>query len=140
VPIRKFTLYQLAIALLLLAASWYPADTFLPPGSLTFIYIAVGLSALSGILAYAIVYNGLQKSIRMFTSYIIGSMLAKMMIGLASITLIALKFKGFATVYVLTYFFCYFIFTSFEVYTLMRNLRPISKTGKRSTHEEDPDS
>lgn len=136
--IRKFILIQLAITAFLLAATWYPATEFLPPGSLTFIFIAILLSAVSGILAFVIVYNGLQKSIRMFTTYIMGSMLAKMMIGLASITLIALKFKGFATAYVLTYFFCYFIFTSFEVYALMRNLRPISKTGKRSTHEEDP--
>jgi hypothetical protein len=137
VPIRKFILIQSAITAILLAATWYPATELLPPGSLTYVYIAILLSSVSGIVAYLIVYNGLQKSIRMFTSYIMGSMMAKMMIGLMSITLIALKFKGFATTYVLSYFFCYFIFTSFEVYALMRNLRPISKTGKRSTHEED---
>jgi hypothetical protein len=120
-----------------MAGSYFPATQYLPPGSYTFICIAILISALSGIVAYAIVKNGIERSIRLFTSYIIGSMLAKFMIGLSSIMVIALKFKGYVTVYVLSYFFCYFIFTSFEVYTLMRNLRPISKTGKRSTHEED---
>ncbi|MEM0996977.1 MAG: hypothetical protein AAGN35_07855 [Bacteroidota bacterium] len=136
--VLRFVLIQLGVVAALMAAAWYPATVFLPPGSLTFIYIAISVAALSGIIAYIIVNNGLKRSIRMFTSYIIGSMLAKMMIGIAIVLLIALKFKGFATVYVLSYFFCYFIFTSFEVYALMRNLRPISKTGKRSTHEEDP--
>ncbi|HHG83915.1 MAG TPA: hypothetical protein ENJ82_04135 [Bacteroidetes bacterium] len=137
-PIRKYVLFQLGVVALLLGLAYWPVTTWLEEGALTFSYIAIIISGLSGIVSYIIVYRGIETSIRMFTTYIIGSMLAKMMIGLASITIIALKFKDFATVYVLIYFFCYFIFTFFEVSALMRKLRPISKTGKRNTHEEDP--
>ena len=99
--------------------------------------IAIALSAFSGIMAYAIVSNGIDKAVRFFTSYLIGSMLAKMMLGIASIFLVALKFKPFSSAYVLTYFLCYFIFTSFEVYALMRKLRPISTKGQRDSHDND---
>lgn len=53
-------------------------------------------------------------------------MLLKMMIGVMAVFLV-LKFKDFATPFVLAYFFCYFVFTSLEVYYLMRKLRPIFK-------------
>lgn len=138
-PIARFVQIQLGILAALLAIAWFPATNYLPPDSYTFVAVAMVLSALSGLVAYIIVSNGLDKTIGYFTSYIIGSMLAKLVIGLASVTIVALKFKPFAMVYVLTYFLCYFVFTSFEVYALMRKLRPHSKQGKRKSHgEEDP--
>lgn len=129
---------QTGMMALMMAGSFWPVKEWLEDGALPFVYLAICLSGISGIVAYVIVYRGISASIRMFTSYIIGSMMAKMMVGIASTTLIALKFEDFAKEYVLVYFFCYFIFTSFELYSLMRKLRPISKTGKRNTHEKDP--
>lgn len=133
----KFVLIQATMMVILCAGAWYPVTNYMPPGTLTFVLVAICLSAVSGMVAFAIVSSGLESSIRFFTTYIIGSMLAKMMIGLSSIFLVALKFKPFSTVYVLTFFFCYFVFTSFEVYALMRKLRPISTKGKRDSHDKD---
>lgn len=128
------------ITALLAAAGYYPIQLYLKPGTLPFAYLALFISAASSVMAYAIVSGGLKKNIGMFTSYIIGSMLAKMMVGILTITIIALNFKDFSTAFVLIYFLCYFIFTGFEVYSLMRKLRPISENGTRRTHEENTSS
>jgi hypothetical protein len=133
---RKYYFLVIGITAAFAAAVYYPATTWLKPGALPYIYVAIALASISSILAFTIVSGGLAKRIEMFTTYIIGSMLAKMMVGILSITIIALKFKDFSTEYVLSYFFCYFIFTGFEVYALMRKLRPISEKGTRSTHDE----
>jgi predicted membrane-bound mannosyltransferase len=135
--ISKFIMVSIGILALLLAAAYLLRDALLPPGSLPWVVGAMSLSAVSGMVAYAIVYNGLETKITMFTAYITGSMLLKMMIGIMGVTLVALKFKEFATPFVLSYFFCYFIFTSLEVYWLMRKLRPISKNRVRETQDEE---
>lgn len=138
--VRNYIFVQIGIAALLMGAAYYPCMHWLEAGSLPFVYVAIGLSAVSGMISYAIVSGGLDKHIRLFTTYILGSMLAKLMLGLMSITIIALQFKPYSSVYVLTYFFCYFIFTGFEVVALMRKLRPFSEKGQRSTHEENASS
>jgi predicted membrane-bound mannosyltransferase len=138
--ITKYTLVTIGILCLLLVAAFLLRDALLPPGSLPWVMGAMSLSAVSGIVAYAIVYNGLEKRITLFTTYISGSMLLKMMIGIMGVTIVALKFKEYATPFVLSYFFCYFIFTSLEVYWLMRKLRPISKNGVRETQDEEPNT
>lgn len=59
----------------------------------------------------------------------------KMFIGIVSIMLVALKFEKMSAPYVLTYFFCYFIFTAFEVITLMSNLRAQKSDEKADKNE-----
>lgn len=138
--IRNFIFSLIGISALLLGASYFAVREWYDPAALPFIWGAILLSTLSGIISYIIVFGGLDKRIPLFTTYILGSMLAKLMLGLATITIVALKFKPYSTAFVLTYFFCYFIFTGFEVVALMRNLRPFSKIGQRSTHEENASS
>jgi heme A synthase len=138
--IVKYTLMSLAILVVLLVSAWLLRDALLPPGSLPWAMGAMSLSAVSAIAAYAIVFNGIEKQIRLFTTYVTGSMLLKMMVGMMAVTLVALKFKEFATPFVLSYFLCYFIFTSLEVFWLMRKLRPISKNGRRTTQDEKPNT
>jgi hypothetical protein len=133
---RTYYLINIGIAALLAGATYFPVTEGLDSGALPFVYFAIVLSAVSSIVAYTIVSSGIQQRIPLFTTYIIGSMLAKMMLGILSITVVALKFKTHSTTYVLSYFSCYFIFTGFEVYALMRKLRPISEKGQRKTHDE----
>jgi hypothetical protein len=140
VSIRNFIFSLIGISALLLGASYFLVREWYDPAALPFIWGAILLSTLSGIISYIIVFGGLDKRIPLFTTYILGSMLAKLMLGLATITIVALKFKPYSTAFVLTYFFCYFIFTGFELVALMRNLRPFSKIGQRSTHEENASS
>jgi predicted membrane-bound mannosyltransferase len=136
--VSKYSMLTIGILCLLIAAAYLLRDVLLPPGSLPWVIGAMSLSAVSGIVAYTIVYNGIEKRIQLFVTYISGSMLLKMMIGIMGVTIVALKFKEYATPFVLSYFFCYFIFTSLEVYWLMRKLRPISKNGRRDTQHEEP--
>lgn len=138
--IPKYTVLSLAIMAVLMGGAWLLNDAALPPGSLAFVLTAIGLSSASGIIAYAILYSGIEKRITLFTAYVSGSMLLKMMIGIMGVFLVSLKFKDFAAPFVLSYFFCYFIFTALEVYWLMRKLRPISKNGRRDTQNEEPNT
>lgn len=138
--ITRYTLVSLAIMVVVMGLAWLGRDALLPPGSLPWVLGAIGLASASGIVAYAIVYTGIEKQIRLFTTYVMGSMLLKMMLGIGAVTLVALKYKEFATPFVLSYFFCYFIFTSLEVYWLMRKLRPFSKNGRRETQDEKPNT
>lgn len=136
----KYSLLSLSIMAVIMATAWFLRDAILPPGSIGFVLGAIGLSAVSGIVAYWIVYTGIEKRITLFTTYVSGSMLIKMAIGIAAVFLVSLKFKEYAAPFVLSYFFCYFIFTSLEVYWLMRKLRPISKNGRRETQNEKPNT
>jgi predicted membrane-bound mannosyltransferase len=138
--IPKYILLTLGILAVLLLATYLLRDALLPPDSLPWVMGAMTLSGCSALVAYIIVYNGLEKKIGMFSAYVSGSMLLKMVLGIMGVTIVALKYKQFATPFVLSYFFCYFIFTSLEVYSLMRKLRPISKNGRRTTQDEKPNT
>jgi hypothetical protein len=138
--ILKYSILSICIMVVLMAAAWFLRDALLPPGSIGFVIGAIGLSSISGIIAYAIVFSGIEKRITLFTAYVSGSMLLKMMIGIMCVFIISLKFKEYAAPFVISYFFCYFIFTSLEVYWLMRKLRPISKNGVRESQDEKPNT
>jgi hypothetical protein len=138
--ILRYAIVSLVIMILLMITAWFLKDVALPPGSIGFVLAAIGLSAVSGIVAYMIVYKGIEKRITLFTAYVSGSMLLKMMLGILGVFLVSFKWKDYAAPFVLSYFFCYFIFTSLEVYWLMRKLRPISKNGRRETQHEEPNT
>ncbi|MFN8398069.1 MAG: hypothetical protein U0176_25860 [Bacteroidia bacterium] len=138
--IIRYSLLSVAIMAVIMLATWLLREQILPPGSTPFALGAIALSSISGIVAYAIVYSGIEKRITLFTAYVSGSMLIKMVIGMLGVFLVALKYKPYAAPFVLSYFFCYFVFTSLEVYWLMRKLRPISKKGVRESQNEEPNT
>lgn len=133
----RFLLFQVALAVVLAIGSWLLIDGWLPAPALTFVFVALGISAAASIAAFVITYNGIEKAIRSFSTYLIGGMVAKLLIGIFSISIVALRFRDFAEVFVLSYFFFYLVFTSFEVFALMRNLRPNLKKAKRDLDEKD---
>lgn len=138
--VLKYSIMSVVIMLGLMGVAWILKDIGMPPGSIGFVLGAIALSSISGIVAYAIVYSGIEKRITLFTAYVSGSMLLKMMIGIMGVFIIALNFKDYAAPFVLSYFFCYFIFTALEVYWLMRKLRPISKNRVRESQDEEPNT
>lgn len=109
----------------------------LPLGSKPFVVAAIALAGVTGMIGYAIAYKGITTQVKLFTAYVMGSMFLKMMVGLMGITIVALQFKDFAKPFVLVYFFCYFIFTSFEVVTLLRKLRAENGSNTRRSQEND---
>ncbi len=134
--VGKFILRTIGILAVCFAVMLYPVTQWFEMRDWPFFGVAVLLSALSTMASYAIVYNGLKIRIQRFMGYIMGGMMMKLAIGILSITIVALKFKESASVYVLTFFGSYIIFTAFEVYTLMRNLRPQNQEGSKNSHEE----
>ncbi|MEZ4825987.1 MAG: hypothetical protein R3C61_06795 [Bacteroidia bacterium] len=84
---------------------------------------AILVSFLTGIAAYTLTYNGLQKSTRKFVTFLIMGMLAKMFTGIIIVIVMAVAFRPMIIEYVTSYFLSYFILTAFEVYGLMRKLR-----------------
>jgi hypothetical protein len=131
---------SLGIMLLLMAAAFFMKDTALPENSMGFVLGAILLSSVSGVIAYAIVYSAIDTRITLFTAYVSASMILKMMIGIMGVFVVALRYKEHAAPFVLSYFFCYFIFTGLEVYWLMRKLRPISKDRVRESKDEEPNT
>lgn len=109
----------------------------LPVGSKPFVVGAIALAGVSGIIGYLIAYKGITTQVRLFTAYVMGSMFLKMMIGIMGVTVVGLMYKDFAKPFVLVYFFCYFIFTSFEVVTLLRKLRAENGNNTRRSQDND---
>lgn len=87
------------------------------------IFLAIFLSFLAAVIAYALTYLGLEKGTGQFATLLILGMFAKMMVGIAATLVVALAFKPLIREFVFAYFISYFVFTSFEVYGLMRKLR-----------------
>ena len=85
--------------------------------------IAVTISLITTCLAYSINYSNLFKGNRSFMSALVLAMGSKMIIGIISILIVAVQYTGQIKEYVVAYFLSYFIFTAFEVYSLMRKLR-----------------
>ncbi|MEM6764515.1 MAG: hypothetical protein AAF824_04765 [Bacteroidota bacterium] len=85
---------------------------------------AISLSGMLAMLAYTLSYKGLEKKeTTTFVAYLLSGMLAKMLVGILTVVFIALEYKEVVSEYVVSFFLSYFVFTSFEVYGLMRKLR-----------------
>lgn len=97
-------------------------------GALTASYPAISsaifISFVSTLLAYTLTYMGLEKATGQFATLLLSGIVVKMLVGLIAPLVVALVFKPVVVEFVIAYFISYFIFTAFEVYGLMRKLRP----------------
>lgn len=89
--------------------------------------IALLLSYASTLGVFIVSYNVLNKSFKLFMYAILGSMMVKMVLGIFFVIFVGIMYKPHTLAFVGTYFFSYFLFTAFEVWGLLRNLRPFSK-------------
>lgn len=78
------------------------------------------------ILAFIATSKGLEKPHLFWTLFMMSTGF-RLFIGLISILIVVFQFGKIRNEYIGAYFFSYFLLTAFEVYALMRNLRPISK-------------
>lgn len=88
---------------------------------------AVVTGLLLTIFGYAKMSKGLQKPAKDFFKSISIGMFLKLILGLIGVLIVALAFPQVIDEYVIVFFISYLIFTAFEVYTLMRSLRPENK-------------
>ncbi|GAB4410035.1 MAG: hypothetical protein OHK0039_14140 [Bacteroidia bacterium] len=123
-PISRFILLVTAVALLLLLAAWGMQAVL--PGSYSLLAMgcAIAIAYVPTLLAYTLSYMGLDKDTSGFVGFLLTGMLSKMLAGLISVLIVALRFRPVRDEYVVVYIIAYFIFTGFEVYGLIRKLRP----------------
>ncbi len=126
----KFIFLSLLIAIVLLAIIvpatllGFQTEEGEPQYSVWASGAAILVSLLTGIVAYIIIYRSLKKDTKKFIGALFGGMLGKLLIGMLAVLLVAFFDRQVINEFVIVFFTGYFIFTAFEVYALMRNLRP----------------
>ena len=119
--LKKYLLIHLGVALILAGGAFYPVWIKFDPDSVTAMYCGFGVAMLSSLLAFIIAFRGIERDVRKFMNYVVGGMLMKMMFGIGTIFIVALSFeKPIIRAYVISFFLSYLIFTSIEVWALMR--------------------
>gem|GEM_PF-1404524 len=118
----RYILVSLALSIAFLVIAFVIVTYWLPQLSFVSMASAIGVSLVTGIAAYALANYGLKKRVNQFISSILSAMTVKMLLGILAVVFVAITFPAVVKEYVIMYFFCYFVFTSFEVLGLMRNL------------------
>jgi hypothetical protein len=122
--IPQFIFWTIVTALGLGASASLVIAGFGWPYSKIAVLLAVLVALLPTLLAYTLTWLGLDKNTTHFLGFLAAGMLGKMLVGILSILLVAVQFEAVRDEYVVTYIIAYFVFTSFEVYGLIRKLRP----------------
>jgi len=85
-------------------------------------------SAALSLICYLLNYAGLMGSNQLFLQRIMGTMMAKLLLSLAFVLYVVYIHKVNIQSFIVVYFISYFLFTGFEVYALLNNLRPSKKS------------
>ncbi len=125
--VKKFVLVLTIAMVVLMASSYGMLELLNPEKSFLAVAIAVLVSYGTTLIAYTATFSGLDKKTNTFISYMLTGMVAKMFAGLITIVVVALRFPEVRNEYVVAFMLAYMVFTSFEVYGLIRKLRPHSK-------------
>ncbi|MDX2061513.1 MAG: hypothetical protein SFY70_00465 [Bacteroidia bacterium] len=125
-PAFAFRLLLLAGAVGLLAGlgtyRWAPAAYTPALGSVAF---ATGLA----LVVYRIASGGLLKAPVQFVGAVMGGMALKVLGSLGCVAVVVYAYRPVAVPLVVVYFSAHVVFTAFEVWALLNNLRANSKTG-----------
>jgi len=74
-------------------------------------------------VAYVLVDIGIKRDPEVGVMAIMGSIAVKMIFCMAFVLIYSIKAKGIGLVFLLNFFSLYLLFTAFEIYCLLRNLR-----------------
>ncbi|RMG68399.1 MAG: hypothetical protein D6722_11805 [Bacteroidetes bacterium] len=122
--IPRFILVLSVVGLLLAGAAFLTVQYLAPAYSLLAVLLATAMAFFPTLLAYSITYMGLDKDTSRFVGFLLTGMLGKMLVGVLAIILVALRFREVRNEFVVAYLIGYFVFSAFEVYGLIRKLRP----------------
>ncbi|MFW0716501.1 hypothetical protein [Pedobacter sp. N23S346] len=86
-------------------------------------WIVFGFMAGITYIAYMLVDIGIKRDPEVGIMAIMGSIAVKMIFCMAFVLVYSIKAKGNGLLFVLNFFSVYFLFTAFEIYCLLRNLR-----------------
>jgi len=122
--LAKFTsFYLIFIGLLIGITAVLP---MLFPGAQLFVndfWLMFGFLAGITFIAYVLVDIGLKKDPEVGVMAIMGSIAIKMIFCMAFVLIYSIKEKGIGVVFLLNFFSLYLLFSVFEIYCLLRNLR-----------------
>ena len=122
--LAKFTsLYLILIGISVAIVATLPA---LFPNTLLFVsdfWLIFGFMAAITYIAYVLVNIGLKRNPQAGVMAIMGSIGVKMIFCMAFVLIYSIKANGDGLLFVLNFFSIYLLFTVFEMYCLLRNLR-----------------
>jgi hypothetical protein len=122
--LAKFTsIYFIFVGLLIGVIAVLP---LVFPGQQLFIknfWVMFGFLAGITYVAYMLVDIGIKRDPEVSIMAIMGSIAVKMIFCMAFVLIYSIKAKGIGLVFMLNFFSLYLLFTAFEIYCLLRNLR-----------------
>ena len=126
--IPKFTLYYLLYALVL-AGIAYALPLLFPQVNLLVRKFWLVFCFLGGLtyIAYITAYFGIKTDPETGVMAIMGSIVLKMIFSLAFVLIYSLNSQEKGVVFALNFFSLYLLFSFFEIYSLLRNLRHQNK-------------
>lgn len=90
-------------------------------------WLVFGFLGILTFIAYIVAFLGIKRNPETGVLAITGSIAVKMLFSMAFVLIYSLNHKGKDIVFVLNFFSLYLLFTLFEIYGLLRNLRHQNK-------------
>ena len=90
-------------------------------------WLIFGFLSVLTLIAYVLAFFGIKRNPETGVMAIMGSIVLKMIFSMAFVLIYSLNHKGKDLLFVLNFFSLYLLFTCFEIYGLLRNLRHQNK-------------
>ena len=126
--LTRFTIYYLLYSCILAVIAYFLPVVF--PEQLILVkkfWLVFGFLACITFIAYILADLGIKKNPETGIMAIMGSIALKMIFSMAFVLIYSLKGKENGFVFVLNFFSLYLLFSFFEIYCLLRNLRHQNK-------------
>ena len=128
---RRFVVLFLFLILISGLVAWFfeeknASDVILVPK----FWVIFGFLSVLTIIAYGISVFGIKNGGENSVYIIMSAIIIKLLFSMMFVVVYLLKFRVNSLFFALEFFSLYFLFTSFEVYALLRNLRHQNKTEK----------
>lgn len=122
--IGYYILYTAILAVIAIALPYvFPNVNLLA----TKFWLIFGFLSLLTLIAYILAFFGIKRNPETGIMAIMGSIVLKMIFSMAFVLIYSLNHKGKDLLFVFNFFSLYLLFTCFEIYGLLRNLRHQNK-------------
>ncbi|WP_442794867.1 hypothetical protein [Pelobium manganitolerans] len=122
--IQKFALYYILLLALSSFVYWALNQYLFPQAALIpFFWLAYAYMALITLLVYGLSVVGIKMGGEYQSTIILGAIVVRLLLTLCFLMFYILKVKVDAVLFVANFFSIYLLFTVFEIYCLLRNLR-----------------
>lgn len=119
-----YLLYTAVLAGIAIALSYiFPAVNLLA----TKFWLIFGFLSVLTLIAYVLAFFGIKRNPETGVMAIMGSIVLKMLFSMAFVLIYSLNHKGKDLLFVFNFFSLYLLFTCFEIFGLLRNLRHQNK-------------